>query len=126
MTTSPSDETKIMVTGGRHYVNEIVVQQVMDSHLPKKGRLVILHGDADGADVLVKAWIAAKQKEGRDVVGKEFKALWRKYNIAAGPIRNKAMVAEGPSVCIAFPGNRGTANAKKLAREAGIPVVEIK
>lgn len=51
----------------------------------------------------------------------EFPADW-----AAGPIRNQRMLNEGkPDLVVAFPGGRGTEDMKKLARRAGIEVLEV-
>lgn len=125
MTTSRSETKKIMVTGGRTYTNKDLVWRAMDRQLGEQP-LLVLHGDAPGADALVEAWINARKAEGHPVEGKKFLAKWGQYGPAGGPIRNKLMVSEGPEVCIAFPGNRGTANAKNLARAAGIPVEEFR
>jgi hypothetical protein len=41
----------------------------------------------------------------------------------AGPRRNARMVAEGPSVCVVFPGGRGTADCARRAEDAGARMV---
>lgn len=55
----------------------------------------------------------------------EFPADWS-IGKSAGYVRNKKMLEEGkPDLVIAFPGGRGTANMIKLAKEAGVKVIEI-
>lgn len=39
--------------------------------------------------------------------------------------RNRIMVELGADLCVGFPGGKGTENCVKLAREAGIKVMEI-
>lgn len=47
------------------------------------------------------------------------------YGLRAGPIRNQEMVDSKPALVVAFPGNDGTADAVRRAKEAGIEVLEI-
>jgi hypothetical protein len=55
-----------------------------------------------------------------------YEADWERYKKAAGPIRNKLMLtSENPHVIIACKGGNGTAHMMKIAREAGVPVLEI-
>jgi hypothetical protein len=43
----------------------------------------------------------------------------------AGPIRKQQMLDEGkPDLVVAFPGGRGTAHMVRIARAAGIEVIE--
>ena len=54
-------------------------------------------------------------------------AEWRKYDQAAGPIRNQKMLADyKPALLIAGPGKHGTANMMDLARKAGIEIWEVR
>lgn len=43
----------------------------------------------------------------------------------AGPARNHEMALAGADICCLFPGGRGTANMKRCALAAGIPVVDV-
>lgn len=57
---------------------------------------------------------------------KEFKADWNKYGKSAGPMRNIQMLKEGkPDVVVAFQGGKGTAHMVKIAKEAGVKVIQI-
>lgn len=52
-------------------------------------------------------------------------ADWDSHGNAAGPIRNREMVAAGADVCVAFPGGRGTQHCRDTAAAAGIPVIDV-
>lgn len=80
----------------------------------------LISGMARGADTL-----AAKFAASICHVSK-FPADWDTHGRAAGLIRNQQMLDEGqPDIVIAFPGGRGTEHMKKIARKAGVKVVEI-
>lgn len=86
------------------------------------GDVVIIHGDAKGADRAAGLWASSV---GAGVW--PFPADWKTHGKAAGPIRNKQMLDEGePDLVIAFPGGAGTANMVKQAKDRGIEVREIK
>jgi YspA, cpYpsA-related SLOG family len=56
-----------------------------------------------------------------------FPADWRKFGKAAGPIRNRQMLATGrPDLVLAFHDDlehsKGTADMVRIARQAGVPV----
>jgi hypothetical protein len=81
----------------------------------------LIAGGARGADTLAYEWAQA-----RGIPAVVYKADWAKLGRAAGPIRNQRMLGEGnPNLVIAFPGGRGTANMVRLAREAGVEVIEL-
>lgn len=83
--------------------------------------VTIIHGDAPGVDHLADTWAVVNW-----VQIKRFPAKWDQYGRGAGPLRNQQMLDEGkPDLVIAFPGGKGTANMTKLAREAGVKVIEI-
>lgn len=55
-----------------------------------------------------------------------FPADWGSLGKAAGPIRNSLMLTEAnPSLVIAFPGGKGTADMISKARAAGVKVIEV-
>ena len=84
---------------------------------------VVIHGAARGVDT--QAMIAAQTLPG--VKHLPFQADWNAHGRAAGPIRNKRMLMEGkPDLVVAFPGGRGTENMKKQAKDAGVPVREVR
>jgi predicted Rossmann-fold nucleotide-binding protein len=91
-------------------------------YLGDAGLHTIIHGAAPGADAHAARWA-----ERHGVPALAFPANWKKHKGAAGPIRNRKMLAEGrPDIVIAFKGGRGTANMVDQARAAGVQVVEVK
>jgi hypothetical protein len=83
--------------------------------------VVIIHGCAEGADLLADEWglINWVKIEG-------YPADWKKYKKAAGPIRNQQMLDEGkPDLVVAFPtkNSRGTWDMVRRAEKAGVPVL---
>lgn len=81
----------------------------------------VIHGGAHGADMLAGEWAAISGVEAAC-----FPAEWSKYGHRAGPLRNERMLAEGqPDLVVAFPGSKGTAHMVRIAREAGVEVIEV-
>lgn len=119
---------RILVCGGRDYSDYATVKrEILKTiyYLNKKNLpllTTIIHGNASGADVLAQAaaeWFGMETEV--------YSADWTKYGKSAGYIRNKQMLVEGkPDIVIAFPGGKGTANMVKIAKEAGVEVIEIK
>jgi hypothetical protein len=109
----------VLVCGGRDFRPNDGSYATLASFLTPGS--VLIHGAARGADRF-----AAEFAKGLGFVAiRAFPANWLKHGKAAGPMRNMRMLAEGrPDVVIAFPGGRGTAHMVRIAREAGIEVVE--
>jgi len=127
----------LQVTGSRAVKDRDAVWAVLDAELAEHPDLVIRVGDCEtGLDDFVRDWS-----------WRTWGLLWRtrcrvyERDVArygwkvAGPKRNEAMIADGASMCRAWFApvpdgvdpqsmNRGTRNTVKLARRAGIPVVE--
>jgi hypothetical protein len=80
--------------------------------------VVLIHGNAKGADTLAKRWAVA-----HSVWHLPFEPDWQTHGDLAGPIRNRRMLDEGkPDLVLAFPGGRGTRNMVVQAKLAGVPV----
>ncbi len=110
-----------LVCGGRNFSDEVMFDDAMGDlmrHFGHPSRIV--HGAAPGADSMAGD---LGERLSIDVV--PCPADWKKHGRAAGPIRNKEMLAHKPAKVIAFPGGRGTQNMKNQARFAGIDVIEI-
>jgi hypothetical protein len=106
-----------LVCGGRDYKNTRQVWGVLRVLQPSR----VIEGGARGADTLAREWAITNS-----VPYRTFPADWDKHGKSAGAIRNNQMVVEGqPRLVVAFPGGPGTANMVRLARTAGIPVLEI-
>lgn len=110
---------RVLVCGGRDYNDVIALEDFLGSHI-KKGDVVIT-GGALGADINAKIWAS---NNGIDF--ETYYADWKTFGKSAGYIRNKTMLTEGkPDLVVAFPGGRGTAMMVKIAKEAGVEVVEV-
>lgn len=124
--------TRVLVCGGRDYgtrtteegytvINTAEVENLnttLDSLKTEFTDLVIIQGEARGADTLAKDW-ALRNK----VMTLSFPANWKQYGKSAGYRRNTQMLEEGkPDIVIAFPGGRGTKMMCEIAETAGITV----
>lgn len=109
---------KVLVCGGRHYADRGAVFAFLDD-IANGGRIHIVQGGAEGADGLAREWALS-----RCVPLTTYPADWRKGK-AAGPIRNTQMLTdENPSLVIAFPGGKGTADMIAKAKAKGVKVIE--
>ena len=109
---------KVLVCGGRNYDDGFTLGAYLGG---LEGITEIIHGGARGADDL-----AGKYAEFKGIKETVFNADWSQYGRAAGPIRNALMIEDGkPDMVVAFAGGRGTANMVKVAKAAGVKVVEI-
>jgi len=117
---------RVLVTGGRQrdpFEVERVVLFYVFRHMPSsRERVIIIHGDAKGADQ------GAHRASMRDDFG-EFRlpAQWQWFGKGAGPARNREMLdVMEPDVVLAFPSIRapspGTWGMVFLAKERNIPV----
>lgn len=109
---------KVLVCGGRDYADyeelAAVLRKINNAH----GITLIIEGGAMGADFLAFQWA---KEAGIPILS--FKADWKRWGTAAGPVRNQQMMDEGkPDLVVAFPGGRGTADMVGRARQHGIPV----
>ena len=110
----------VLVTGGRDYDDlEAVFDAIAMLHSVNEIEILV-HGDARGADSL-----ADKVADKLGIQRVKVPANWTKLKRGAGPIRNKLMLDLFEiDVVLAFPGDVGTANMKKQARDRDIDVIE--
>lgn len=112
-----SQSLTIAVTGGRNFNRKTVVWRTLDRLRPS----LVVVGDASGADSLVRQWA---RSTGTPV--QIFEADWKRYGRRAGPIRNRTMLEVGrPDMLLVCPGGAGTRNCEALAKQAGIPVLQL-
>jgi hypothetical protein len=121
-----TDEFRVLVCGGRDYSGYVRLGRVLDAvHEGARAAgkvLVIIHGNARGADLL-----ADQYARERSLKVLSFPADWTNHGRSAGPIRNKLMLTSGqPHVIIAFKGGNGTADMIRQGKAAGVPVYEVK
>ncbi|QIG65720.1 DprA-like DNA processing protein [Ochrobactrum phage vB_OspM_OC] len=105
----------VLICGGRDYADAAKVYDILDYIHKKVGIDVLISGAARGADMIGINWA-----EERGVRCLKFPANWKKYNKAAGFIRNKQMAECEPDICVAFSGGSGTNNMIKLCEQYGI------
>jgi len=114
-----SKRTRILVTGGRDYVNVTYAHGVLEQiNAYYKEGIVIIQGGAKGADRIAKDWAL---KNGVPCITMD--AAWDYYEKRAGSVRNKWMIDIcAPDFVLAFPGGIGTANMIKEAERVQCPV----
>lgn len=107
--------------GGREYTNTVLAHDTLYELNFDGKEDCIIAGGARGADELAKQFGYVY-----DIPVEIYHADWETYGKAAGYIRNKTMLEEGkPDMVVAFAGGKGTAMMVKIAREAGVPVLEV-
>jgi hypothetical protein len=112
---------RVLVCGGRDYSDRAALAHTLGELHRTRGITLVIAGGARGADTLAEEW-AKSQAIPCDVYQADWDGLGRK----AGPIRNQRMLDEGPpTLVVAFPGGRGTADMVRRAREAGIETIEM-
>lgn len=93
-------------------------------HTLNHGTVILIHGAARGADALAHSWCLDNPRVYEIAVP----AKWDLIGNAAGPARNRVMAELKPDVVLAFyragSGNHGTRSMVRLARDAGIALVE--
>ena len=111
---------RVLVCGGRSYINIDHVFTVLSDLHEERGITTLIHGCAPGADSIAANWARTYGvKEAR------YPAEWNKHGKAAGPIRNANMLLEGkPELVVAFPGENGTAHMVQIATNAGVEVIK--
>lgn len=115
-----ADGMKLLVCGGRDYIDQDRVYSTLDRIHVKRNIRVLIEGGAKGADAIARRWAHL-----RGVTCATVPAQWEAHGRKAGPIRNEAMLTLGPDGVLAFPGGSGTENMKQLARDAGVTVMEV-
>jgi len=109
----------VLVTGGRDYKDVGTVFDCLTTLDAQFERIIVVHGDAPGADSL-----AYKVCDEVGIEQSRNPAAWKKYQRASGPIRNTLMLdLFNIDLVIAFPGVTGTADMCEQAEARGIPVM---
>ncbi|PWC69085.1 hypothetical protein TSH7_01165 [Azospirillum sp. TSH7] len=118
---------RVLVCGGRDFQDHKAVFAELDRLNEARGVDLVIHGACvqrgmlSGADRWAEEWAKARETP---YLG--FPARWNAEGNAAGPKRNARMLERcKPHVVVAFPGGRGTRGMAKLARDAGVEVIEI-
>jgi hypothetical protein len=113
---------RVLVCGGRGFKDYEKLEQFMNMLHAQLNIDTVIHGVATGADTLAGKWA-----KNRTIRVEEYPADWANEGFAAGPRRNKRMLAEGkPDLVVAFPGGKGTAHMVKIAKQAKVRVVDLR
>lgn len=108
---------RILVCGSRDWSEREPIRNYLAS---QDGNHTLIHGAARGADSIAGEVAAAL---GWEVL--PFPAEWERYGRAAGPRRNRAMLAARPDIVVAFhdslDASRGTKDMLRQARRSGVP-----
>jgi hypothetical protein len=136
---------KILVTGDRNWkakgVVELAFRDVIDSIEAEVfndwsliDEIIVIEGGAKGADALCYT-VAHDIRNGESPVSSDYimrikvnsiLADWKSYGKAAGPIRNRLMLDQGPDYVIAFHDDlslsKGTRNMVEQCVKAGLEV----
>jgi len=116
----------VLVTGSRHWPKnrkdavEGALNNLLDLHY-SADRFIVKVGDCPtGVDRITNDW--ARTMVLNHVELEVFKADWKTYGKAAGPIRNQALVDSGADVALVFLYGKsvGTKDCARRARAAGI------
>lgn len=113
---------KVLVTGSRDLRDWQTVYTALDTLWATHRPMMVIHGDARGADSYADSW--AVFRAGVTVV--RVPADWENDGSQAGPTRNSRMLELGPDLVLAFlqegAANIGTRGMIKIAREKGVEV----
>jgi len=124
--------TRVLVCGGRDYGTRVTeegytvinreevenLNSTLDALKEEFSELVIIQGEAKGADSLARDWAHRNS-----IMTLSFPANWKAFGKSAGYRRNAQMLEEGkPELVLAFPGGRGTEMMCEIAEQAGVIV----
>lgn len=109
---------RIIVCGGREYRNQKRLHDFLTKLHKAWPIKLLITGGADGADDLAFGWAVTY-----GIPYHIERAEWDKHGRAAGPIRNKKMLALNPDLVVAFKGGAGTEDMIRQAREANVTVI---
>jgi hypothetical protein len=122
---------RILVTGGRDYQDRDHVFDVLDRIHAKRRITFVIHGacgwdrdkhNGEGRMTGADRWADEWARE-RGISFHRVAARWSMLGNKAGPIRNSEMIAMGPELVVAFPGDVGTADCIAKGRAKNIRVV---
>lgn len=107
---------RILVTGDRNWTDKAFMKRVLLDFDPNT--TVLVHGNCKGADILAGE---VATELGMEV--EVYPANWKRYNRAAGPIRNLEMLHTKPHLIMVWHDNlaqsRGTKNCVEAAKKLG-------
>lgn len=109
---------RIAITGGRDHHPSEAETEAFKRIFDRLAGSELHHGDSRGVDRFIAAMVKRLRPDIRIIA---HPADWNAHGKKAGPLRNRAMVAQCDFL-IAFPGGKGTQNCADAARELRKPV----
>lgn len=111
---------KLIIAGGRDFHGSQKAIKALDYFFLKRFDKVteVVSGAARGADKFGEDWANANS-----IPIKRFIANWGLHGKQAGPIRNEQMASYADAVVL-FPGGKGTANMKSIARKYNLIIYD--
>lgn len=117
----------MLVCGGRRYSNQEKLFRVLDTiyeGFKDDLGLVLINGDAEGADKLSSMWANMSFAKHEKLELLLFPAKWEIYGMKAGRVRNEEMAKEAkPEIAVVFPGGEGTKHMLSMLRLYKCPTV---
>ena len=119
---------KLIIAGGRDYKFDAQDRMFLDNLRGRQASLSdpieeVITGGAPGADTCGYIWAVESR-----LPTKTFRAAWKMYGNAAGPIRNREMAQHcgKDGILVLFPGGKGTASMRREAQSVGMKILEPK
>lgn len=113
--------TRIAFSGGTECQDTARIWAVLDKALARYPDMVLMHGNAKGADKVASLWA-----DNRKVTQIAFEPDWKKDGKACVFKRNDRMLEAQPAHLIAFDGTGITANIVDKAKKLRIPVADFR
>lgn len=123
-------DVRLLVCGSRDYRDRKAMGRTLDALAGRERIEVVIEGEAPGADTLARQWA-----RGLRLPVERYPADWdnTEPRAAAGPIRNRKMLAEGkPDLVVAFltagkklSESKGTRDMVSIARRAGVRTIVV-
>lgn len=111
---------RVLVAGSRTWPNPQAVRTALCAvHLIHAQSLTVVHGAGPhGVDAIADRWCRQY-----GIAVEKFPADWPRHGRAAGLVRNVAMIATRPDLCLAFIHHHslGATHCARTAHDAGIP-----
>jgi hypothetical protein len=116
-----TDRLCILTCGGHNFDDRVQLTETLDRLYLEHGFARVIAGGTRGAAKLTREWANS-----RGVACDVYHADRARFGRNASRIRNEHMLAEGkPCLVVAFSGGHRTARMVRIARNAGIEVIDI-
>jgi len=113
---------KILVCGGRTYGDQAKVFDVLDAVDRRRPIKAIIQAGENGAEAIAREWAESRHVKLRTYTVRDKivcgEACWASKN-------QRMLDATRPTLVVAFPGARRTADLVSRARAAGLTILEV-